>query len=438
MSHTQVKSIRPEAGHHSGASMDRIVTQSRWQKFKPVVLACAILIATIVIWQFAMPQGGKTLSVGASRLNIATVTNGVFEDFIPVRGRVVPRRTVFLDAVEGGRVEEIFVEDGARVAAGEPLVRLSNTQLQLDVIAREAEVTQQLNNINTLQLQLEQNRLSHRRTLVDIDYQLKRLGRITEGGEKLIVNGLIGRREYDNARDEFNYQTQLREVTLEAQATDERLQRAQMAQLRDASEQLQANLSVARDNLSSLNVTAPVDGQVTAFDIEVGQSLGRGERIGQIDDPVRFKLTALIDEFYLPRVDIGLAATVTLDDVEHTMRVVKIYPEVNNGQFEVDLTFNGDHPSNVRRGQTAQIRLSLGDPSDAVLIPNGAYYQDTGGNWVFVVLADSSAAVRRKVRLGRRNARFIEVLDGLEVGERLVVSPYTDFVDLDRIVLKAE
>ncbi|MEM6638356.1 MAG: efflux RND transporter periplasmic adaptor subunit [Pseudomonadota bacterium] len=415
--------------------MDKPIERRRRRWLWPVSGAAMCAAAVAAVWLVGLPEGGRSLSIGASRLNIASVERGVFEDFIPIRGRVAPRRTVFLDAVEGGRVEELFVEDGAVVEAGALLVRLSNTQLQLDVIAREAEVTQQLNNLNTLRLQLEQNRLSHRRTLVDIDYQLKRLGRIVEGADKLIAGGLIGKREVDNARDELAYQTALREVTLEAQATDERLQRAQMDQLRDASAQLQANLTVARENLSSLDVTAPVAGQVTAFDVEIGQSLGRGERLGQVDDPGRFKLTALIDEFYLPRVDLGLSASVELDGQSHTLRIVKIYPDVNNGQFEVDMAFDGDHPGNMRRGQTLQVRLSLGDPSDALMIPNGAYYQDTGGNWVFVVSADGRSATRRDVRLGRRNARFIEVLEGMEEGERLVISPYTDFVDLDRIVL---
>ncbi len=417
--------------------MDRVVSRSLTQRALPYALAVAA-ITVFVAWFLFAPDGGRSLSVGATRLNIASVERGVFEDFIPIRGRVVPRRTVFLDAVEGGRVEEIFVEDGAIVEAGAPLVRLSNTQLQLDVIAREAEVTQQLNNLNTLELQLEQNRLAHRRTLIDVDYQIRRLSRVTDGGEKLIAKGLIGRREYENSRDELNYQRQRRDVTLDAQATDARLQKAQMTQLKDASAQLQANLAVARDNLSSLNVVAPVAGQLTAFDVELGQSLGRGERLGQLDDPSRFKLSALIDEFYLPRVDIGLSATATIDSDEFTQRIVKIYPDVQNGQFEVDLGFTDEPPANIRRGQTLQIRLSLGDPSEALMVPNGAYYQDTGGNWVFVVAADGQSATRRPVRLGRRNARFIEVLDGLDPGERLITSPYTDFLDMDRIVLTAD
>ena len=415
--------------------MDRPVERARWRSWFPFAAAGLLAAVLVSAWYLLLPEQGRSFNAGADRLNIATAQNGVFEDFIPVRGRVAPRRTVYLDAVEGGRVEEIFIEDGAFVDAGAPLVRLSNTQLQLDVIAREAEVTQQLNNVNTLQLQLEQNRLSHRRTLVDIDYQLRRLGRITAGGEQLVGSGLIGRREYENARDELAYQQALREVTLEAQATDERLQEAQMRQLRDATTQLQANLEVARDNLSSLNVTAPVAGQITAFDIEIGQSMARGQRLGQIDDPSEFKLSALIDEYYLPRIDLGLFADVTLDDRVYATRIVKVYPDVTNGQFEVDLTFVDQPPANIQRGQTLQMRLSLGDPSDALLIPNGAYYQDTGGNWLFVVASNGDVAVRRSVRLGRRNARFIEVLDGLEAGERVIISPYTDFVDVDRIVL---
>ena len=435
MTRTSLRSIDQRPTNKSGAAMDRPVERSRTRWLRPALIVATLGLGATGVWHYLIPESGRSLSVGAARLKIASVEKGVFEDFIPLRGRVVPRRTVFLDAVEGGRVEEIFVEDGAAVAAGTPLVRLSNTQLQLDVIAREAEVTQQLNNLNTLQLQLEQNRLSHRRTLVDIDYQMRRLTRITEGGDRLIANGLIGRREYDDARDELAYQRQLKDVTQEAQSTDERLQRAQMKQLREASTQLQANLAVARKNLESLNVTAPVTGQVTAFDIEVGQSLARGERLGQVDDPARFKLSTLIDEFYLPRVDIGLGATAEIDGTEHNLRLVKIYPQVTSGQFEVDFAFDGEHPGNVRRGQTLQVRLSLGDPSEALMIPNGAYYQDTGGNWVFVVAADGAVAVRRSVRLGRRNAQSIEVLEGLERGERLIVSPYTDFVDTDRIVL---
>ncbi|MFQ5347353.1 MAG: HlyD family secretion protein [Rhodothalassiaceae bacterium] len=250
--------------------------------------------------------------VSESRLTISTVTRGRFEDFIPVRGRVTPLKTVYLDAVEGGRVEAIHVEDGAHVEAGQLLVTLSNATLQLDVIAREADVTEQLNNLHRPELQLEQNRLAHRRDLVEIDYQITRLGRLVARRKQLVAQGFVSQQDYDAAADELAYWQKRREVTLEAQETDRRLQQAQIKQLRDLSQQLRKNLALARKNLDSLNVRAPVAGLLTAFDLEVGQSLARGDRIVQIDDPERFKLSALIDEFYPPRVDIGQTATVDI------------------------------------------------------------------------------------------------------------------------------
>ncbi|MEO0422542.1 MAG: efflux RND transporter periplasmic adaptor subunit [Pseudomonadota bacterium] len=437
MNDANLHAVPTRPAPRSGSTMDRPVTRDRrgwWLIGAAAVITLGVGLTLARGW---LADGGRSLQVGHEQVSIATVTRGMFEDFIPVRGRVVPRSTVFLDAVEGGRVEAVLVEDGATVEAGQVLVRLSNAQLQLDVIAREAEVTQQLNNLDTLRLQLAQNRLSHRRTLIDVDYQIRRLSRLAQDGERMISDGYVSQREFDDSRDELAYQRALREVTLEAQATDESLQEAQLRQLTAAAEQLRANLRLARENLANLEVRAPVAGQLTAFDVEVGQSLARGERIGHIDDPDRYKLSALIDEFYLPRVDIALPASAEVDGQKVDLRITKIYPQVTNGQFEVDLSLSGDTPPQVRRGQTLQTRLQLGDPSQALLIPNGTYYQDTGGNWVFVITADGTTAARRAVRLGRRNAQHIEVLDGLQPGERVIVSPYTGFLAMDRLVLAA-
>ncbi len=419
----------------SGQGMDRPIKRRfpRWAAPAAGAGLVAILVIAAVIL-FA-PAPGRTLRVAGDRVVVSTVTQGQFEDFIPVRGRVTPLKTLYLDAIEGGRVEEVLVEDGARVNAGDLLVRLSNTQLQLDVIAREAEVTEQLNNLNTLALQLEQNRLAHKRNLVETDYQITRLGRLVERRRELISKGHVSQQDLDEVQDELTYRQRLREVTLEAQATDDLLQQAQMAQLEESVDTLKQNLTLARQNLEALNVRAPVSGQLTALNAELGQSLSRGERIGQIDDPDRFKLTALIDEFYLPRVDIGQIAEVSVNGDSHRLRIAKIYPQVRDGQFEVDLEFLDEAPLGIRRGQTLQMKLSLGDPSPAILIPNGAFYQDTGGNWVFVVAPDGSTAVRRTVRLGRRNARYIEVLEGLEPGEQVITSPYTSYLDMHRLDL---
>lgn len=430
-----LKSSEAVQHHSSGVRMDRVISRKypAWMGRLSIVVTIALIAiaALVMLW----PEQGRSLYIGTDRISVAEAEHGVFEDFIPVRSRVAPRRTVFLDAVEGGRVESIAVEDGAIVELDQVLVRLSNAQLQLDVIARESEVTQQINNLNTLELSLEQNRLAHQRTLVELDHQIRQLSRRVDDAEQLISKGFFSERELEDSTDELSYLKQLRTVTLEAQATDARLMEAQRVQLHQATGQLRQNLELARQNLQNLEVRAPVAGKLTAFDVEVGQSLGRGERIGRIDDPEQFKLTALIDEFYLPRVDLEQIASVELDGSRYELRIGKIYPQVTNGQFEVDLFFIGETPAGIRRGQTLQSRLELGSPLPALLIPNGAFFQDTGGQWLFVVSPDSTEAVRRDVRLGRRNARSIEVLEGLEPGERVIVSPYTSFLDIDRIIL---
>jgi HlyD family secretion protein len=418
----------------SGQGMDRVVAKKRPTGRILAFVALAVVAAVFVWWLASMLLGGRSLSVNAQKVFVSDVTVGTFEDFIPLRGRLVPRSTVYLDAIEGGRVEQVLVEDGALVAAGDPIARLSNTNLQLEVLGREAAVTEQLNNMRTIELQLEQNRLSHKRNLVEIDYQIVRLNRSIERQRELAATELVSQSTVDDLQDELDYYVRRREVTLESQATDARMQTQQLQQLRDAGGQLQTSLKFARKNLEDLNVRAPVDGKLSGFNIEVGESIVRGGRLGQIDDPDGYKLNVEIDEFYLGRVDLEQVATAELGNRSYDLKVSKIYPQVNGGQFEVDMVFE-DEPTGVRRGQTMQVRLTLGDNSDAVLIPNGAFYQETGGNWVFVVAPDGTEAVRRPVRLGRRNTDVIEVLDGLEPGERVITSPYTSYVGMDRLTL---
>ncbi|MDJ0911591.1 MAG: efflux RND transporter periplasmic adaptor subunit [Woeseiaceae bacterium] len=418
----------------SGQSMDRVVAK-KIPRSKLIGYGIGGLAAiAFVIWLAGMLLGGRTLSVNSQRVFISDVTTGTFEDFIPLRGRLVPRSTVYLDAIEGGRVEQVLLEDGAMVEAGDLIAVLSNTNLQLEVLGREAAVTEQLNNMRTIELQLEQNRLSHRRNLVEIDYQIVRLTRSIERQRDLAAQNLVSQSTVVDLQDELEYYEARREVTLESQATDMRLQEQQLRQLREAGDQLQAGLTFARDNLEDLSVRAPVAGRLSGFNIEIGQSIERGGRLGQIDDPDGYKLNVRIDEFYLGRVDLEQVAIAEQGRNDYELRVTKIYPQVNNGQFEVDMVFAED-PDGLRRGQTMQVRLTLGDNSDAILIPNGSYYQETGGNWIFVVSPDGSEAVKRTVQLGRRNTDFIEVLDGLEPGERVITSPYTSFVGMDRLRL---
>jgi HlyD family secretion protein len=418
----------------SGQAMDRKI-----QKKTPIARNLGYAVAALALlafgwWFVDTLMGGRSLTINSQRITVSPVTVGTFEDFIPLRGRLVPRSTVYLDAIEGGRVEEVLVEDGAAVEAGDPIAILSNTNLQLEVLGREAAVTEQLNNMRTIELQLEQNRLSHKRNLIEIDYQIKRLNRAVSRQRDLASKDLASRSTIEELEDELTYYENRRDITLESQSTDVRMQEQQLQQLKEAGEQLQAGLGFARKNIDDLSVRAPLPGKLSGFNIEIGQSIVRGGRLGQIDDPDGYKLNVRIDEYYLGRVDLQQFATTEHNGRDIDLRVSKIYPQITEGQFEVDMSL-ADEPAGLRRGQTLQVRLTLGDNADALLIPNGAFYQETGGNWIFVVSADGSEAVRRNVRMGRRNTDFIEVLDGLEPGEQVITSPYNSYTNMDRLSL---
>ena len=419
------------AGAVSGAGMDRKIENTP----RPIKKWGAWFIGVCVIGYgayllFAVPPG-RALSVDAQRITISNVSSGIFEDFIPLRGRVTPAKTLYLDAIEGGRVERILVEDGALLKAGDLIVELSNASLQLSVLGNEARVAEQLNNMRSIELNLEQNRLTHKRNLVDIRYQIKLLTRKVAREAALVETGSVSQSVFADTQDTLDWYQNRLALTLESQQSDSRMQSSQLIFLQETSKRLEGNLEISRQNLENMNVRAPVDGALSGFNVEVGQSIGLGERLGQIDTPNDYKLSVFIDEFYLGRVDIGQQAVFG----DYQLTISKIYPQVQNGQFEVDLIFTGEQPNDIRRGQTIQTKLTLGDASEALLIPNGAFFQDTGGSWIFVVTEDGSQAVRRPVRLGRRNSRFIEVIEGLEINEKVVTSPYASYQDMARLKL---
>lgn len=418
----------------SQEGMDRkIETRSK----RPVLIGIGIVAVVAVVTAFLFSWDSSTsFTLDGQRIRTSEVTTGVYEDYIPLRASIEPERTVYLDAIEGGRVEQVLVEEGAFVEQDQPLIELSNTQLQLDVIAREAEVSEQLNNLRNTQLAIEQNRLSLKSDLIEIDYQIVRLERLVKRYEELDGKQFISKNDYENSLDELNYWRQRRGVTQESQAQDERIRLAQIEQLQSSVAQLEKNLDLARANLENLLVRAPRSGHLTSLNAEIGESKGRGERLGQIDDVDRFKATALVNEFYLNRVRIGQQALLSAGGDEYRLEVSKVYPEVQASQFEIDLRFLGDTPPDVRRGQTLQLRLILGDTTErAVLLANGPFYNDTGGAWVFVLDADGKVARRRPVQFGRRNPNTIEVEGGLEPGDRVIVSSYANFIEVERLFI---
>jgi HlyD family secretion protein len=419
----------------SGGAMDKPVERNRIDR--RILIAGGAAAALLLIFLFMrLAPNSNSQTVAADRVTISTVSTGVFEDFLPLRARVTPLITVFLDAVEGGRVDELFVEDGATVVKGQLLAKMSNADLQLSTLARQTEVEQQLNNMRSQELALSQTRLANERALIEANLGERKAQRMYDVQKPLAQKGYVAGKVFNDTVDDLAYQRRRTEVIRRGNATDERLQSSQLGQLRAAASSLQTSLGIARSSLDSLNLRAPVAGTLSAFSIQLGQSMQKGERLGQIDSPGRNKLVAGIDEFYLSRVFPGQTATLDQEGKTYRLKVGKVYPQVRGGQFEVDLIFIGPEPSGIQRGQTLQARLTLGDAQKAMLIPFGSFYNDTGGTWVFVVSADGKSAERREVKLGRKNPDFVEVLSGLKPGERVITSPYTGFTDKTELDLQ--
>lgn len=432
MSLVELREVKGEGNAVSGGAMDRVIERKRIDKRILIGAgAGAILLLILLFLLFAPSSGSQT--VNPNRLAIAQVKQGIFEDFLPLRARVAPLVTVYLDAVEGGQVEQLAVEDGATVTKGQLLAVLSNADLQLSTLARQTEVEQQLNNMRSQELALQQTRSANRRELNQVQTDLSKAQRLHDLQKPLAEKGFVPGKVFNDTKDDLNFQKQRLAILKRSIAEDEALQANQLGQLRTSTTSLNQSLSIARSSLSQLNLRAPVSGQLSGFSIQLGQSLQQGERLGQIDSAGRNKLEADVDEFYLGRVNVGQTASIEVDGKTYGLKVAKIYPQVRSGQFRIDLVFDGPEPPSIQRGQTMSTKLMLGDSSRAVLVPNGAYFNDTGGNWVFVVDESGKSARRRNVQLGRRNNDFIEVLDGLKPGERVITSTYSGLVDKDRL-----
>jgi HlyD family secretion protein len=412
----------------------RLLTQPR------IMMAVAIVVAMTVLGAGYVRYGlTRTVRVSANRVVEGTVRPGLFHEYIPIDGSIEPRETVYLDAVNGGQVTEVLVEEGAQVKAGQPLVRLNNANLQLQVLNSEAQLSEQLDRLTSTKLQFEQSRLNHQRDLIDARFQTEKAQQNFNRMNALAGSGAIRRADIEDAKLEINRQQSLLAALTHAQEVDETLQTEQIQQVDHLVANLKRNLEVARSNLDNLTLKAPFDGQLTALQAHLGESKLAGQRIGQIDRVDGYKVVALVDEHYLQRVLIGQQAA---PDPDATLprslgfTVMKVYPEVRDRQFKVDLAFDGAIPASVRRGQSVPLRLLIGGERRGLILENGAFYDDTGGQWAFVVAGDGARAQRRNIRLGRRNLEQVEVLEGLTAGERVIVSSYDGLKDIDRIELQ--
>ncbi|MFB6231918.1 MAG: efflux RND transporter periplasmic adaptor subunit [Salinibacter sp.] len=400
-------------------------------------LTALLLIGGLAYGVWATATGGRTLNVDRAKVTISTVTKGDFQEFIAVTGTAIPEKTVYLSPAEGGRVEAIPKKAGARVEAGTPLVRLSNNDLRLQLAQTEARLAEQRSRMQQLRMDIEQRRLQLQRDLAQIKNRIRELERQFERQKRLHEQDLIADRQFQRTRDNLQYQRRRLELTQSAYRQDSLRFQSQLKQQRKQRQRLDQQYEVIQESVESLTVRAPISGQLTSLNVELGQTISAGERIGQVDKTTGFKLRAQIDEFYIERVRHGQTATTdALGDTTRTLIVDRVYPEVEGGRFEVDLAFKGSSPSDLRRGQTARLKLQLGQPQEALLLPRGGFYQSTGGNWAYVLTEDGSAAVRRPIRLGRQNPNYFEVLEGLKPGDKVITSSYDTFGDADRLSLQ--
>jgi len=430
-------SSSPFAPQSRGEGVDRKI-EKRWLTPRRIgwALGLLVLLGGMAYAAWTGWSDGQTLNVDRERVTISTVEEAPFQEFISISAAVVPERTVFIDAMEGGRVEEIFVEEGEMVKAGDSLLRLSNNDLRLRLLNSETQLGEQQSRMEELRFQMEQNRLNLRQQLAQMEYEITLLERRHTRNEQLYRRELIAEEAYLDTRDELRYQQRRRGLTQDAFAQDSLAQRTRMEQMEQSVASTRQNFEVLQDALSNLTIRAPISGQLTALDADVGAIQAAGTRFGQVDATDGFKLRAQIDEFYIARVVPGQAATAQgLAGSPHDLEVARVYPEVREGRFEVDLAFADAPPGHLRRGQSVRVQLELGQSEDATLLARGGFYQDTGGRWAYV-LTDDDTAVRRPIQLGRQNPNHFEVLDGLAPGDRVITSGNGTFGTADRLVLR--
>ncbi|MEX2593862.1 MAG: HlyD family efflux transporter periplasmic adaptor subunit [Anditalea sp.] len=416
--------------------MDRKLEKKTWTPKFIALLGGGVVLLSFVLYQFLFADNRASLYVNEERISIATVNEGEFTDYIPVSGHMEPAETFYLDAIEGGIIQEVVRESGALVDKGDTILVLTNSNLQLDVMQRETMLYEQINNLRQTRLLLDQNDLSQQGQLAEIDYQINLLKPQYERFMELHQKKLVSDRELEELREEYEYNVKRKQLTYTSYRNDSIARSIQIKQLQQSENRMQMSLDGVGRILDNLVIKAPITGQLATEQIDIGQSITQGERYGQIDILDNFKVQVPIDELYLPRVGIGLQGTFALSGNTYQLEIDKIYPNITNGRFEVDMVFASDFPPGIRRGQTVRIRLELGDSEHTLLLPTGGFYKDTGGNWVFVVQKDGEQAYKRNIRLGRKNPEFYEVLDGLEPGERVIVSGYENFGKNEVLVLR--
>ena len=417
--------------------MDRVIPKKRFTTKRIVTISVIAAIVLLIGASYYFTRGGNKLSVETDRITISEVKKGPFQENIPVNGVVMPEKTIYLDAIEGGRVEEKYVDDGTLMKKGDPILRLSNTDLELSLVNQETQVYNLLTQMQISRNAAQQNTVEKLNQMTDVESQLKEAERIYLLDKDLYSKKAIGSQEYKKAENDYNYYKQKEALTQRILGQDSLSNKQQLSQAQQSYQGSQNALGVMRQKVGDLIVRAPVDGQLTSLDAEVGQSKNKGERLGQIDVMDGYKVRVDVDEHYLSRIYTGLRGTFNFANNDYVLEIKKVYIQITNGRFQVDMAFVGKVPQGIRRGQTLQILLALSEERTAVLLPKGGFYQQTGGNWIYKVSADGTKAYKVDMQLGNVSTDYYEVLQGLQPGDKVVTSSYENYGnDMQELVLK--
>ncbi len=416
--------------------MDKKIEKKTWTWQRITLIALGVGLAALLVSAIYRDAGASRLNVQTERLLFDTINTGVFKEYITLFGTVEPIKTVYLDAVESGKVEEIYLENGAMVTAGEEIMRLSNLDLQLQVLNQEAQIITQINQIRNNSILMDQQSLNLKEQALDVEYQIDLLEDRTNRNRLLYRDSVISQVDYEETQDEYEHLLRRRKLLAATLQKDSLFNDMQQEQMRSSLDLMERNLEIAKNSLNNLVIKAPIAGQLSSLNSEIGELITEGSRIAQIDVLDDYKIRARIDEFYISRIFPEQTGSFTMDGKTYLLKIQRIYPEVTDGAFEADLVFTGDRPKNIKRGQTISLKLSLSDETQAMLLAKGGFYQKTGGNWVYVIDPASGNARKRTIRVGRQNPNYYEVLDGLFEEEVVVISSYENFGDKDVLVLK--
>ena len=416
-------------------NMDTPVERKSRLKKKHIYAMTGGIFLVLCILYFIFRDTSSSMKVDKERLTISSVTSGEFNDYIRVIGQVIPDRIIYLDAIEGGRVEERLIEEGAQVKAGDVILRLSNPLLNIGILQSEADLAYQENELRNTRLSMEQEHLRLKQDRIGLSKELVQKERRYKQYERLYNKQLLAREDYLQAKEDYDAARDQLDVVDQSIKQDELLRSSQLESLDENIRNMKRSLALVRERLENLKVKAPVSGQLGNLEAQIGQSIAQGERIGQVITP-ELKVEAKIDEHYVERVMPGLPASFEREGKLFNMEVTKVYPEVREGQFRTDLHFTADRPENIRAGQTYHLNLQLGDPVQAILVPRGSFYQASGGQYVYVVDEDETTARRRPVKIGRQNPQYYEVTEGLKPGEKVIISGYELFGENERLIIK--